>query len=135
MLGPVIVWGPYVAIEIIRGNISHVIILIVLGVILFFIDSILKSKIIGDKAKLHPVIILIGIFGGIQFMGIVGIVAGPIIRAKDLLGQLAQQRKANSTQIWHDIKLISFGFFELKFAFPEKASFTKVAKLSAIAIF
>ncbi len=40
------------------------------------------------------------------------LVAGPIIRAKDLLGQLAQKRTVSYLQQWHGIKLIAFGFFQ-----------------------
>ncbi len=79
MLGPVIVWLPYSIIEFVKKDYTNAIILLILGAILFLIDSILKSKIISSHAKLHPVIILIGIFGGIKLFGIVGLVAGPVI--------------------------------------------------------
>ncbi|MBN1341012.1 MAG: MBOAT family protein [Bacteroidales bacterium] len=40
------------------------------------------------------------------------LVAGPIIRAKDMLFQLAVQRKASWLQKWDGIKLIVFGLFQ-----------------------
>lgn len=40
------------------------------------------------------------------------LVAGPIVRAKDLLGQLAQKRIASPLQKWNGIKLIMFGLFQ-----------------------
>ena len=40
------------------------------------------------------------------------LVAGPIIRAKDLLKQLTEQRKSIAIQKWHAIKLIVFGLFQ-----------------------
>lgn len=40
------------------------------------------------------------------------LVAGPIVRAKDLLQQLAQDRRTNALQGWNAIKLISYGLFQ-----------------------
>ncbi|MFH1347229.1 MAG: AI-2E family transporter [Candidatus Margulisiibacteriota bacterium] len=43
------------------------------------IDNILKPKIIGEHSRVHPLIILFGILGGIQFLGLPGIIIGPLI--------------------------------------------------------
>lgn len=40
------------------------------------------------------------------------LVAGPIIRAKDMLNQLNNYHIANSLQIWNSVKLIAFGLFQ-----------------------
>lgn len=45
------------------------------------IDNIVKPKIIGKRAELHPVLILLGVFGGISFFGLIGLIIGPIILA------------------------------------------------------
>ncbi|KPJ68644.1 hypothetical protein AMJ44_05925 [candidate division WOR-1 bacterium DG_54_3] len=45
------------------------------------IDNVLKPKIIGERARIHPLIILFGILGGIQLMGLPGIIIGPLILA------------------------------------------------------
>ena len=45
------------------------------------IDNILKPKIIGSKGGLHPVLVLLGVVGGLKFLGFVGIIIGPIILA------------------------------------------------------
>lgn len=45
------------------------------------IDNFLKPKIMGDNAKIHPLIILFGILGGIQLLGLPGIILGPLILA------------------------------------------------------
>jgi len=39
------------------------------------------------------------------------LVAGPIVRAKDMLKQLNSYKKVNSIQIWNGIKLIVYGLF------------------------
>lgn len=43
------------------------------------IDTFLKPKIIGDKAKLHPALVLLGVIGGVAMFGIIGFFLGPII--------------------------------------------------------
>jgi predicted PurR-regulated permease PerM len=45
------------------------------------IDNITKPKIIGDRAKLHPLLVLLGIIGGIRVFGFIGIIIGPVICA------------------------------------------------------
>jgi predicted PurR-regulated permease PerM len=53
--------------------------------------------IIGERAKLHPALVFLGVLGGLQIFGILGIVLGPIV-----LGVLAtfidiyELEKANS---------------------------------------
>ncbi|MCX6709438.1 MAG: AI-2E family transporter, partial [Candidatus Woesearchaeota archaeon] len=49
--------------------------------IISFIDNIMKPKLIGDRAKIHPLIIFFGIAGGLAFFGFTGIFIGPIILA------------------------------------------------------
>ena len=62
---------------IIRG-----VLLIVYGVFLVgTIDNILKPKIIGDKGGLHPVFVLLGVVGGLQLFGFIGVLIGPILLA------------------------------------------------------
>lgn len=49
--------------------------------VLTSIDNILKPKIMGDNARIHPLIILFGILGGIQLLGLPGILIGPLVLA------------------------------------------------------
>ncbi|MBU0671916.1 MAG: AI-2E family transporter [Candidatus Margulisbacteria bacterium] len=57
------------------------------GVVLFFyglllmstIDNVLKPKIIGQRSRIHPLVILFGILGGIQLIGLPGIIFGPLV--------------------------------------------------------
>ena len=45
------------------------------------IDNIVSPKLIGSKAKLHPLLVLFGVLGGIKLFGFVGFLLGPIIMA------------------------------------------------------
>lgn len=49
--------------------------------VLSTIDHILKPKIIGDKANVHPILVLIGVLGGIKVFGLTGLILGPVVLA------------------------------------------------------
>ncbi len=79
-LGPTIVWTPLAIYYFIFGSIWQAMALIFLGAILSFgIDAILRGKIVGDKSNMNPLIMLIGILGGISMFGIFGFIIGPLI--------------------------------------------------------
>lgn len=80
ILGPLLVWLPLLIIELIQGNILSAVFLLILGIILsLLVDEVARAKVMGDKAKLHPIIVLIGILGGIPLFGVVGVIIGPLI--------------------------------------------------------
>jgi predicted PurR-regulated permease PerM len=43
------------------------------------IDNFLRPKIVGARAKVHPLVILLGVFGGLALFGFVGIMIGPLL--------------------------------------------------------
>lgn len=56
--------------------------LIAYGVIVISsIDNILKPKLIGSKANVHPILVLIGVLGGLNMFGFVGVFLGPMMLA------------------------------------------------------
>ncbi len=56
--------------------------LIVYGVIVISsIDNLLKPKLIGTKAKVHPILVLLGILGGLNLFGFIGLILGPVMLA------------------------------------------------------
>ncbi len=88
-VGTATIWLPASLILIFSGYLASDTMTIIKGFALLvygtfvisFIDNLIKPKIIGDRAKVHPVLILLGVIGGIHFFGFVGIVIGPIIFA------------------------------------------------------
>lgn len=42
-------------------------------------DNILRPKMVSTKAKIHPAIVLVGIFGGILVLGPIGVIVGPLL--------------------------------------------------------
>ena len=45
------------------------------------VDNFIGPRLIGGSVKLHPVLVLLAVIGGIQFFGILGFLIGPIIMA------------------------------------------------------
>jgi predicted PurR-regulated permease PerM len=43
------------------------------------IDNFLRPRIVGDRAKIHPLVILLGVFGGLALFGFAGIMIGPLL--------------------------------------------------------
>ena len=50
-----------------------------IAILSYFFDAILRFNIIGKKTKINPLIMLIGILGGIYVFGVFGFVIGPLI--------------------------------------------------------
>ena len=88
-VGSSIIWFPASVMLIFNGYLTLETNAIVRGILLLIygvlvvgtIDNILKPKIIGDKGGLHPVLVLLGVVGGLNFLGLIGIIVGPIILA------------------------------------------------------
>lgn len=86
-VGTALIWLPVGLLQIFNGFIqnSPSIFWKGVGVLLFgtfvisTIDNIIKPRIIGNRSDLHPVLVLVGIFGGIALFGFVGIIVGPLI--------------------------------------------------------
>lgn len=79
-IGPAFVWVPLGIYYLIMQRYPQAIGIIVIGVIISAgIDSLLKTKMLGEKAKIHPLIMLVGILGGISIFGIFGFIMGPLI--------------------------------------------------------
>jgi len=80
--GSIIVWLPVALISLFNGNYFTGVGLMIYGTVVLTLPEIfLKPKLIGDKAKLHPVLVILGVFGGLKFFGIAGIIFGPFILA------------------------------------------------------
>jgi len=81
-LGPYFVYVPASLFLMYKGNILAGIGLLVYSIILVSnLDNLIRSRIVRFKVKIHPLIIILGVVGGIAFMGISGIILGPLILA------------------------------------------------------
>jgi predicted PurR-regulated permease PerM len=73
---------PAVIFLLITGQVPAAIGLAIWGLVAVgLVDNFIGPKLIGGSTKLHPVLVLLSIIGGIQFFGILGFLIGPIIMA------------------------------------------------------
>ncbi len=88
-IGTAFVWLPVSTLIIVQGfsiN-SQSTVLRGIGLLVFSalvvasMDNLLKPYLIGRKAKMHPVLVLLGALGGIAFFGFIGFIIGPLILA------------------------------------------------------
>ena len=85
-VGSALVWAPASILILVNGLISNSFIIMGKGIGLFLfgvfvistIDNVLRVKIAGGRAGVHPLTVLIGLIGGINLFGLVGIFVGPI---------------------------------------------------------
>jgi len=86
-LGTGIVWVPASVIMFLNGMFQDSQFMMVKAIGLFFfcllfvstLDNVLRPKLIGQKAKIHPVVIMLGIFGGMFVFGPLGVIVGPLL--------------------------------------------------------
>jgi len=87
VIGTAIIWLPAAIVLMINGYIGGESILIwkSIGLIIYGIliiasvDNLIKPKIISAKTRIHPIIILIGVIGGIALLGFIGALIGPLL--------------------------------------------------------
>lgn len=81
VIGGTLIWVPALIIKMAAGESGSALIILVGGVIISVIDNLARPKIIGQRAQIHPVIILIGVLGGLKLFGVLGFIIGPVILA------------------------------------------------------
>ncbi len=80
-IGATIIWVPMAAIAYFQGNTVNAICIALFGFLILstLIDTILRAKILGMRTEAHPLIILVGVLGGISAFGFIGLFIGPLI--------------------------------------------------------
>lgn len=89
IIGSGFVWVPISAVITIRGYLDNDTSAIAGGIFLFFyglilisnIDNVVRPLLSGRRAKVHQLVVFLGIFGGLATIGIVGIFVGPLVLA------------------------------------------------------
>jgi len=82
MLGAIAVWLPVGVYLLFTGEVFKGVALLVLGgVFISSVDNILRTIVIGERAKLNTLFLFLSIIGGIGAFGFSGIILGPILLA------------------------------------------------------
>jgi predicted PurR-regulated permease PerM len=80
-IGASIIWIPASLIKYLGGENFSAMGIVIGGLIISGIDTFLKPKIIGTHASIHPIMMILGMIGGVTLIGPIGIIFGPLILA------------------------------------------------------
>ena len=58
---------------------AGIFILVLYAVLSWGIEYVFKPKVVGDRVKMHPLVVFFAIIGGLQVYGILGIIYGPLV--------------------------------------------------------
>ncbi len=79
-VGTPVVWIPVGLMQILLGNFATGVAVLLYGaLIISSVDNFIKPKIIGERARVHPALVLLGVIGGLKMFGFIGFIIGPLI--------------------------------------------------------
>lgn len=78
-LGTPVVWVPAVLFKAFTANPGQALGLLIAGLFISTIDNFIKPKLVSDRANVHPVLVLLGVIGGLSLFGPIGIILGPVV--------------------------------------------------------
>lgn len=85
MAGAFLVWAPAALLLIVSGAWARGLFLVAWGVLVVgSIDNFLSPRLVGQRARLHELLIFFSVLGGLQVFGVLGIVLGPVTIALTL---------------------------------------------------
>lgn len=96
MVGPAIVWVPAAILLALQGQLVRAIVLAAIGVLVIgTVDNVLRAFFVGGRARVHSLVVFLGVLGGLFVFGAIGVVAGPVLFVLALLalemGRLASE--------------------------------------------
>lgn len=79
VLGTGTVLIPTAIINFFMGNVAQGLGFLILYIVIFIIRQILEPKVVGQSLGLHPLVTLFSMYVGLRFMGVPGMLLGPVI--------------------------------------------------------
>jgi predicted PurR-regulated permease PerM len=80
VVGATMVWAPAGILKLMAGQTFDGLGMLLWGAVLVMnIDNIIKPRLIAAHSRVHPLVILIGMIGGIEVFGFIGLLVGPVI--------------------------------------------------------
>jgi predicted PurR-regulated permease PerM len=105
IVGPFIVWVPVAIYLFVSGNTFAAFGLALFGLFASTIDNFLRPLLVSKRAKLHPALVMIGMIGGFFFLGVLGLILGPLILAYLLIMlEIYRNKKVPGVLIQEPIK-------------------------------
>ncbi len=85
MAGSFVVWVPAAVYLALTGEYTKAAILVGWGVVVIgSIDNFLSPKLVGQRTRMHELLIFFAVLGGLQVFGVLGLVLGPVVVAVTL---------------------------------------------------
>jgi len=82
MAGSFLVWVPAAIFLALSGSLIKAAVLTVWGILVIgSIDNFLSPRLVGQRARLHELLIFFSVLGGLQVFGVLGLVLGPVVVA------------------------------------------------------
>jgi len=82
VLGTPLIWVPAAVGLILDGEMARGVGLLIFGAtIVMNIDNFIRPRLVSGRTKVHPVLILIGVLGGLKIFGFIGMLIGPLVLA------------------------------------------------------
>lgn len=80
IIGVSVVFIPTAAFLILKGRIAAGMFFVVFYIILAVsVDTLLKPRLVGQRVKMHTLLVFFSIIGGLKMFGIIGIIYGPLV--------------------------------------------------------
>lgn len=85
MLGPFVVWVPFAIFLAASGQVTKALVLTLWGVLVIgLVDNVLRPRLVGQRTRMHELLVFFSVLGGLQVFGALGLLLGPVVVA---LGQ------------------------------------------------
>lgn len=81
LIGPALIWIPVAIFTLIGGSFGVTAGVLLIGLLNLLFENSLKPMLISKRTNVHPVVILLGMVGGVFFFGFVGFILGPLVLA------------------------------------------------------
>ncbi len=82
MAGSALVWGPAALILVAQGHWGKALALALFGMLVIgTLDNFLRPKLVGQKARMHELVIFFAVLGGLRVFGVLGLFLGPVLVA------------------------------------------------------
>ena len=82
MAGAFLVWAPAALYLALTGHYAQAVVLVGWGVVVIgTIDNVLSPRLVGQRAKLHELLVFFAVLGGLEVFGVLGLVLGPVVVA------------------------------------------------------
>jgi predicted PurR-regulated permease PerM len=82
MVGSAVIWAPTAIYLAMSGHWGKALALALWGALVIgTVDNFLRPKLVGERARLHELLIFFSVLGGLQIWGPLGLVLGPVMIA------------------------------------------------------